>query len=31
MMFTQLFGSMPANRPYRDDQDLPFMQRMVDI
>ena len=22
---------MPADRPYRDDQDLPFMQRMVDI
>ena len=26
-----VFGSMPANRPYRDDQDLPFMQRMVDV
>ncbi|KAI0642658.1 carboxylesterase from carbohydrate esterase [Trametes meyenii] len=26
-----VFGTMPADRPYRDDQDLPFMQRMVDI
>ena len=26
-----VFSSMPANRPYRDDQDLPFMQRMVDV
>ncbi|KAI0631083.1 carboxylesterase from carbohydrate esterase [Trametes polyzona] len=26
-----VFGSLPANLPYRDDQDLPFMQRMVDI
>ena len=26
-----VYGSMPANRPYRDDQGLPFMQRMVDV
>ncbi|CDO70485.1 hypothetical protein BN946_scf184569.g28 [Trametes cinnabarina] len=26
-----VFGTLPANRPYRDDQDLPFMQRMVDV
>lgn len=26
-----VFGSLPASLPYRDDQDLPFMQRMVDI
>ncbi|TBU26957.1 carboxylesterase from carbohydrate esterase [Dichomitus squalens] len=26
-----VFGSMPANRPYRDNQDLPFMQRIVDV
>ncbi|RPD75515.1 carboxylesterase from carbohydrate esterase [Lentinus tigrinus ALCF2SS1-7] len=26
-----VFGSLPADLPYRDDQDLPFMQRMVDI
>ncbi|KAI8969416.1 carboxylesterase from carbohydrate esterase [Trametes punicea] len=26
-----VFGTLPADRPYRDDQDLPFMQRMVDI
>ncbi|KAI0739014.1 carboxylesterase from carbohydrate esterase [Daedaleopsis nitida] len=26
-----VFGSLPANLPFRDDQDLPFMQRMVDI
>ncbi|KAI0760186.1 carboxylesterase from carbohydrate esterase [Fomes fomentarius] len=25
------FGSLPPNLPFRDDQDLPFMQRMVDI
>ncbi|KAI0631086.1 carboxylesterase from carbohydrate esterase [Trametes polyzona] len=26
-----VFGSLPADRPYRDDEDLPFMQRMVDV
>ncbi|RDX47285.1 carboxylesterase from carbohydrate esterase [Lentinus brumalis] len=26
-----VFGTLPASLPYRDDQDLPFMQRMVDI
>ncbi|KAI0819941.1 carboxylesterase from carbohydrate esterase [Trametes gibbosa] len=26
-----VFGSLPQNLPYRDDLDLPFMQRMVDI
>ncbi|KAI0763117.1 carboxylesterase from carbohydrate esterase [Trametes elegans] len=26
-----VFGTLPANRPYRDEQDLPFMQRMVDV
>ncbi|KAM5533408.1 hypothetical protein V8D89_012958 [Ganoderma adspersum] len=26
-----VFGTMPADRPYRDAQDLPFMQRMLDV
>ena len=26
-----VFGSLPIDLPFRDDQDLPFMQRMVDI
>ena len=26
-----VFGNLPANRPYRDDKDLPFMQQMVDV
>lgn len=26
-----VFGTTPADRPYRDDQDLPFMQRMLDV
>lgn len=26
-----MFGSLPESLPFRDDQDLPFMQRMVDI
>ena len=26
-----VFGSLPSTLPYRDDFDLPFMQRMVDV
>ncbi|KAH9941610.1 carboxylesterase from carbohydrate esterase [Epithele typhae] len=26
-----VFGSLPADTPFRDEKDLPFMQRMVDI
>ncbi|OBZ67858.1 Cholinesterase [Grifola frondosa] len=26
-----VFGNLPADRPYRDDQDLPFMQQMTDV
>ncbi|TFY56477.1 hypothetical protein EVJ58_g7616 [Rhodofomes roseus] len=26
-----VFGSLPSTSPYRDDLDLPFMQRMIDV
>lgn len=26
-----VFGTLPTTAPYRDDQDLPFMQRMLDV